>query len=105
MSFLSDLADILVNRAGVGKKKTLYCQKCKKDTEHIQESYANSGGRYKDEWNKMDGHEKFENIGLKILDHVPLIPTVVAGNTVKCTVCNKQSSNGGILSGEDPWNG
>lgn len=105
MSFLSDIGGLFINRVGVGKKKTLYCHKCKKDTEHIQESFSDSGGRYKDEWKKMDGWDKFDHVGLKILDHVPLLPTVLAGNTVKCTICNKQSSNGGIISGQDPWNG
>lgn len=86
---------------GLERKKNSIARSARK----IQESYSDSGGRYKDEWNKMDDLDKFDHFGLKILDHVPLLPTVLAGNTVKCTVCNNQSSNGGILSGTDPWNG
>lgn len=98
MGFLDGLGSLFVNRIGIGTKKTLQCEKCKKDTDHIQVSYAEiaEGGDRK--WDKKDNEEKALDIGSRVFDHLPLLPTVINGNCFKCSVCGTHKLSGGILS-------
>lgn len=78
-----EILNKILNIGGV--KRDLYCSRCKKYTEHVQVSYADT-----------DSSLSIKIMG-RFADIVPLMPTL-SGNPFACKSCGKIRYEGGFLS-------
>ncbi|MFM9949211.1 MAG: hypothetical protein ACKV1O_14825 [Saprospiraceae bacterium] len=99
MDIFQSLGSKLFNGAGIGGAKQLYCKSCNDYTEHIQISYADTDFNDSNVKNPQTASEKAHDIGMRLIDYIPILPSVIGGNPFICKKCGGERLEGGIISG------